>query len=192
MANWYIVALSFSSTWTTTLTAPSATVASLRTSAPCGRGTRGRPRPRSPGLAAGRWTSGGLTPLEAEGEEGAGGDATAGRSEREMVRHEWEMSYIEPDSIHNSSRSPSPPLDPLSGAMRLLWRVLPHQQHPAQRHRGAGQSSVLRFRTLPLRGGQEVPGRGRAGGGGGGAGECRNATATTTFEAVRTAAGVAA
>ena len=101
-------------------------------------------------------------------------------------------SHVEPDSIHNSSRSPSPRLNPLSGDMRLLWRVLPHQQHPAQRHRGAGQSSVLRFRTLPLRGGQEVPGRGRAGGGGGGAGECRNATATTTFEAVRTAAGVAA
>ncbi len=31
--------------------------------------------------------------MEAEGEEGAGGDETAGRSEREMVRHEWEMSY---------------------------------------------------------------------------------------------------
>ncbi len=89
----YCRSLSFSSTWTTTLTAPSATGASLRTSAPCGRGTRGRPRPRSPGLAAGRWTSGGSTPLEAAGEEGAGGDATTGRSTREMVRHEWEMSY---------------------------------------------------------------------------------------------------
>ena len=89
----YCRSLSFSSTWTTTLTAPSATVASLRTSAPCGRGTRGRPRPRSPDRAAGRWTSGGSTPLEAAEEEGAGGDATAGRSTREMVRHEWEMSY---------------------------------------------------------------------------------------------------